>query len=1414
MTPHQALNAPATPSSAARTKELNIRVKALSDEWGLGFESTEDWSPDKNKNNGELKSKCLGLIRVCFWKNILELALDKFSMEATKKCDGWVHKPKGERGVTPRASDPSTSKLALSPQQRSELLHCLFEKLEGEKEVWVFKDRRDRERKEASPKDVGTGTKSLDTSSGSIALPSAAAAPRRSMLQSPGTTPSDRAQLGNFNDTPIPVKGLNLPESKRAREEPFVDILTNAKKARPSIGCSNNATTNSKPSASQRSKAHVDQITPNTSFASGAMPPPNKTTLFNAPSTNSSNAPSAPALLRANTSFTSDVTSVFSNVNIDSAPATQMTIPDDESLVSTRENSPISEPIPIKERSQAFTKMQSAPVSSSNYASSSFERRFGGLAESDILIIDGEAHISYPQDLSQGLEDSDLEDAIAENTSTKTDTDTKYSLSKPDTLLDIDLATSRLRESLRHIFPTPPPALADAPLHVIYEITRVFLYTGVPLSEFNAPVTSALKNYDTLWAFLRSLPVLQGKSLPEKCGRDAWAYTSTGYQRGFYALVFSGSLRFTFESSKPLFRLLLEPFKIDRGHRLGRHFGHDRVLELSFPALTDRSIPEKLRDIGEEGLAEICKWLVHSPHIFLNREWKPFDSKTPRQSKKKSRKSKFSNTEDFEPAFRLSFFAIAGVGFGEKADFSRRINFQKPPSNISIGQLLNRIRPTRKNKFQPFTKLAARTQLALSRTCETVQIPESCVRFLDDIKSTTGEVMNDGAGRISPKLAFQITQKLGLSYQPCAFQARLGEAKGLWIIDYTDTAGEDWIEVYRSQQKWTRSTKPNGESQDISHQFFEVLNYSSPLKSADLNQQLMPILIENSKDQTTMKKSIGQLLQDGLAQELENLQLALEDPQSFRKWVKENNPNIKERLKFGEVPYKAGMPAQTEEKLNVMLDAGFNPIALAYMRDMAWDVIKRKGEDLKEKLNITVGKSAYAYMVPDFWGVLEPGEVYMDFSNFTDDITSFASAVLKDQDILVARSPAHFISDIQKVRAVAKVELMGLKDIIIFSIKGDVPLASKLSGGDYDGDIAWVCWEPTIVNNFTSADVPDVPNLVKEGYIQKVSMTYEELVVTHPEEDPDLLFMRKSLEFNLRPSMLGLATIFKEDVSYTFGINSKETIYFCQLLSDLVDQAKQGYIFRDIDFDKFKKKMAPAGVRQPHHKSGYETVNSSYIIDYLKAVARDRVNSTLGEFHHHLEARKPPGLDWDEDLVEYNKEARKNAAKFSDWKDLISDLDEDIREIKDDWKKHFSGSRGPGDDEFDPASMAFILECFVRFQDIKPHVENSLTTSLVPTSLNPECTPWALLKASVLFGSYRPGYLKKFPWWMAGRQLLELKARKTHGVSGPPHVVVPSMFIIQKPDVSIIRQLRCQDITSGDGVSVTNIEELEALQDY
>ncbi|CZR63638.1 related to RNA-dependent RNA polymerase (involved in quelling) [Phialocephala subalpina] len=1098
----------------------------------------------------------------------------------------------------------------------------------------------------------------------------------------------------------------------------------------------------------------------------------------------------------ANTSFasTANVSSVFSQ-GLNSFPtSTQETVPDDEPR------------LPRQSLSSAFTTRQPDHIqSSSEFASSSFERRMAECQEEVLNLSPGNAipseDIPEAEELSQDLNG--------------------YTIDDDDALLSP--AEKQLKVSLDNVFPPLPTALDDAPLCVLYEITRVFLHAEVSLSEFDAPVTSGLKDYNTLWSFLKNLPPLKGKPFPERCGEEVWACALNDFQKGFYSVSFSGSLSFN-ESS--LLQLRLDPLKLEYSHRLGRRFGHDRFAELSMPQITGRHVPPAVqRQVQKIGVdvwrGKFYDWLVDTKHPLLGRIWKPFFVKP------KERTAKRREATSSEAIYRVFFFAVDGFGFVDSTLISypnRSIGHPR----ISIDRLLDKIRPTCENTWQSYLKLFNRTTLgeeatsvftsvtnivlAVSRNQETLVLERSQIIFKDDLKEN-GEVMNDGAGRISPSLALKVTQKLGLSYLPSGFQARLGEAKGFWVVDHTNTGGEDWIEVYSSQQKWSPSSELNEESDDRSHRAFEVLRYSGPLKSADLNTQLLPLLMDRAKAigrGKAMRDAIAELLRQGLKQEVEDIQVAMESPPIFKLWIRASSSGSNERLKNGAIPYRTGRPVTKEECLNVMLDSGFDPKNSLYMNKMAREVFKRKCDDLKERMCITVGRSTYAYMVPDFWGCLKENEVYIDFSSFVDNVSGFSGASLSGADVLVARCPAHFVSDIQKVKAVVKEELVGLKDVIVFPIVGNPSLAAKLSGGDYDGDIAWVCWEPTIVDNFACADVPAVPDLVLEGFLTKDSTKYEDLIRSESSLSATSLFLKKSFQFNMQPSMLGICTSYKESVCYTQGrVGSREALYLSQLLSNLVDQAKQGYEFDEERWQTFKdliiKTNKPRQLRRKD-SNWVPREPSSDIIEHLLWVAHEAINESLQEL-------KEEGSWYDDDLVaRYKMYVGERTKKNKEATKLLNDLEADLEVLKNSWTAHFA--RAPND-ESKPEFISYVAEIYEEYRDIKPQDDNLFTrTLLCNDGSNPELSGWELLKASTLFALYNRKYVSNLVWWMGGKQLCFLKGLRAGG-TGPPHLVTAAMYITGKPDPSIIRRLQDKGYGSVDDdlASVVNIYDLEDRED-
>lgn len=372
--------------------------------------------------------------------------------------------------------------------------------------------------------------------------------------------------------------------------------------------------------------------------------------------------------------------------------------------------------------------------------------------------------------------------------------------------------------------------------------------------------------------------------------------------------------------------------------------------------------------------------------------------------------------------------------------------------------------------------------------------------------------MNDGAGRISPSLMRKIRDVLGLQTIPSAVQGRLGSAKGMWLVDVKDHSNQDWIETYPKQRKW------QCDMSDEAHRTLEVRSWSTELCPASLNIQFLLILEDRARGPLRMRATFVRNMTDESEAELQHLKLVLQHPELFRKWAREGAQHGLQRLTSRSVPFLGGLPESYEDILGFLVDGGFEPMRLKFLQKIMFQKQKSKGDAIKKELKIKIAKSTYAYMLVDFWGVLEPGQVHLCFSSKFNDGTEDLSD-LDDRDVLVARSPAHLPSDIQKVRAVFKSELRHLRDVVIFSSKGDLPLAAQLSGGDYDGDRAWVCWDPDIVDNFRNHPLPPKPDF--SPYMTKDATRLGDLRRQHGDQRYIDVMLEKAFRFNLQPKHLG-----------------------------------------------------------------------------------------------------------------------------------------------------------------------------------------------------------------------------------------------------------------------------------------------------
>lgn len=124
---------------------------------------------------------------------------------------------------------------------------------------------------------------------------------------------------------------------------------------------------------------------------------------------------------------------------------------------------------------------------------------------------------------------------------------------------------------------------------------------------------------------------------------------------------------------------------------------------------------------------------------------------------------------------------------------------------------------------------------------------------------------------------------------------------------------------------------------------------------------------------------------------------------------------------------------------------------------------------------IPVEQGVTLYGLPDETGYLKEGEIFV----ITEKAPEGGKQVLVRDNIAITRSPALHPGDIQLVNAVdvpVNNPNRQLSNVVVFSKWGARDLPSMLSGGDLDGDLYNVIWDPSLIPRvtYTPADYPRV----------------------------------------------------------------------------------------------------------------------------------------------------------------------------------------------------------------------------------------------------------------------------------------------------------------------------------------------------
>ncbi|PVH93172.1 hypothetical protein DM02DRAFT_619483 [Periconia macrospinosa] len=925
-----------------------------------------------------------------------------------------------------------------------------------------------------------------------------------------------------------------------------------------------------------------------------------------------------------------------------------------------------------------------------------------------------------------------------------------------------------------------PKELENFPYFILFICCRLAIENKISMKELVSDVHHVNSRFDPE-AFWRNIE----SKTPNSKARDphkVW----TAIKKDFDGFVFKGIVALNPKRKGPVFRLGLLPISADRSCRLERKFGSHRFLYLNMISF-ESTKPERFNEQEWQYVQRQWNdWLTRE-HTFLGRKWRVFHVET---IKKKSNRIR----DDCDK--RIVMFATEGWDI----------------EPISIGEMLNWFIDFNGNKEQSFCKAYARLDLGLSRTISTLTFkPSQIIRvgdkladgsaedatfndlplFFIDQKSKKRAIMNDGCSRMSVGAALEIWRmyrkatdfKEGL---PSILQGRIGGAKGVWMIcgEPSTTNPNElaiWIEVTNSQLKFEPHDEDRDELNYDRHRLtFEYLNHSSRPTPSALHKSFIPILVDRGVSQDV----IARLAKDRLDIDRENLQGMLSDSEKLYHWLHQQSPPEKELV------WEAALPKSLPNKIRCLLQNGFHPADEPYLAEQLCKYVKLQHLRMEQKLKIPLGRAAYLFGVADPLGVLAPGEVHVHFSEpFVDEATIRTFRALNNIDLLVARQPACRRSDIQKVRAVKKPELDHLVDVVVFPSRGEYPMAGKLQGGDYDGDIFWLCWEPDLTGPFKNAPAPlDPPEPTKYGIRVDSRKLHE---VMNPQDLSTAgNFIQEALEFRLMPSLLGLVTNFHEKQAYKENqIFSWRLDALCDTHDLLVDGPKQGFMFNKSEYTELVEcKLKCGNPAVPAYKQAMEACKNKIDIDetedprgkdyrhktenildflYFQVVRQHNV-ATLQMVKESFQK-----TDCDDKALRYpclnlnnsqsNEIQTAIRAELASLATIFNDLHRLWIKLNREEKRNFSD----------------VLDaCYSQYQAIVPTTPTiEPFKPLFEPYLSPNFNMWELIRASALYSAHGLPKDQSFVWHMAGRDLMKLKGSSIPGST----YITPSILSNMKP---------------------------------
>ena len=361
------------------------------------------------------------------------------------------------------------------------------------------------------------------------------------------------------------------------------------------------------------------------------------------------------------------------------------------------------------------------------------------------------------------------------------------------------------------------------------------------------------------------------------------------------------------------------------------------------------------------------------------------------------------------------------------------------------------------NESIKFTKAIARVGQNFTSTLafyhKNKNINFDC-EIINDTIAPNGDIYNDGCGMISLSLMKDICKEMNKGILSSAIQIRYKGSKGVLVIN-PKIEGKKII-LTKSMVKYDVNNSEN----------IEICRFAK-YSTGFLNLQIIILLIINGVNKNKI------------------FRFAKKEMYNYRNYKiinKNQNKKGSEKLlvESREIT-KILNHIKTQDKYLITGKDYLSKIARStYIYDRLSSISKKYRFHLKN--------SCFAFGVFDFFGILKENEIFIQIHK------EKGNKKIISGEVLLTKNPCLSLYDIQKVKAVNNNLVKEYysefyENVVIFPSKGKIPLTSKISGSDLDGDIYWICWEQSFVQEFKQRDYTYKLTILKND--EKLNNDYE-----------------------------------------------------------------------------------------------------------------------------------------------------------------------------------------------------------------------------------------------------------------------------------------------------------------------------------